>query len=116
MLEQSSVVSLVATGLSAVAIIYTTVIISRENIKNLKESLTEFKAEVKEDISKEKRHAMELAQQRLISIEKDVDEIFPRLRTAEDLGNKNCLVVTKLLQEHDKLLCIKEGLQQLHHP
>jgi hypothetical protein len=115
MLEQSSIVSLVATGLSAVAVIYTTVVINRENIKNLKSSLIEFKADIRSDIEKEKKHAMELAHQRITSIEKDVDEIFPRLRTAEDLGNKNCHVLTKLLTEHDRLICLKEGLKEGLH-
>jgi len=87
---------------SGSAIIWTTVVISRENVKNLKESLAEFKIDIHLAIDKEKRHAMAMAQQRMGTIEKDVDEIFPRLRKTESDSQKNCFALTEVMKN-----CIK---------
>ena len=108
MIDQSSIVTVCSALISFGGITYITTMINKNNVANLTSKLTEFKADIKEEITREKRHAMELAQQRIGAIEKDIDEIFPRLRTTEDGVKKNCLITTKLLQEHDKLVCMKE--------
>lgn len=92
MLDQASIISICSAG----AVIIATLKINSNTIQNLKDSLSEFKCDIKEEIGKEKRHAMELASQRIGNIEKDVDEIFPRLRTAEDNVKKNCFVVSSM--------------------
>lgn len=102
MLEQSSIISICSAIGSAGIVIYATVAVNKENIKNVKESLMEFKSDIKEEIAKEKKHAMELASQRIGSIEKDVDEMWPRLRRAEDNVQKNCLVVTQIQKDCDR--------------
>lgn len=70
--------------------------------QNIKESLTEFKSDIRKEIQTEKRHALELANQRIGCIEKDLDEIFPRLRGTEDNLKKNCFAITQVQQN-----CIK---------
>ena len=87
---------------------------TKSNVQNLKESLTEFKATIKETIKTEKDHALELGRTRIVAVEKDVSEIFPRLRSAEDAGQKNCIVLSKLLKDHDRLVCLREGKEQNH--
>lgn len=99
MLEQSSIITICSAIGSASVMIYATVAVNRENIKNVKESLMEFKADIKDEISKEKKHAMELANQRIGTIEKDVDEMWPRLRNVEDSAKKNCIVVTQIQKD-----------------
>lgn len=98
MLDQSSLISIA----SAIAVIAFNWGISRSTVQNTKESLSEFKSDIKEEIQREKRHALELAAQRIGSVEKDVDEMWPRLREAEDIGKKNCYNLTSM-QKNCKL-------------
>lgn len=70
--------------------------------QSVKESLAEFKTDIRKEIQTEKRHALELANQRIGCIEKDVDEIFPRLRGTEDNLKKNCFAITQVQQN-----CVK---------
>jgi hypothetical protein len=114
MLDQSSLISIA----SAIAIVAVNYGIIRSDSRNTKESLTDFKADIKksltdsktdikeslnifrsdlrEEIVKEKRHAMEVANLRIEPISKDVDEIWPRLRTVEESSNKNCYALTTM--------------------
>lgn len=102
MLDQSSLIS-IASAIAVIAFNWGT---SRSTVQNTKESLSEFKSDIKEEIQREKKHALELAQQRICSIEKDVDEIFPRLRATEDSMKKNCFEISGI-QKNCKLH--KEG-------
>jgi hypothetical protein len=111
MIEQSVAVSIVSSAITGLVMIVTNIMVNKTNVLNLKESLNEFKVNIKETIKTEKDHALEIGKQRIISVEKDVDEIFPRLRTAEQNTQKNCIVLTKLLQEHEKMICQK-GVHQ----
>lgn len=92
MLDTSSVISLCSAGIVIISMWKANSII----IQNFKESLSEFKTDIRGEISKEKEHAMELARQRMSNIEKDVDEIFPRLRATEDKIKKNCFTVDQM--------------------
>lgn len=96
MLEQSSVITIMSAFGSAGIILYGVSLINKTNLENLKASFTEFKGEIKEEIVKEKKHAMELAGQRIGGIEKDLDEIWPRFRKAEENINKNCYVLSTI--------------------
>jgi len=98
MIDQSSLIS-IASAIAVIAFNYGT---SRSTVQNTKDSLSEFKVDIKEEIQKEKRHALELANQRIGAVEKDVDEIWPRLREAEDTGKKNCFNLTNM-QKNCKL-------------
>lgn len=103
MLDQSSVISIC----SAVAVVVTNVIVTRSGLQNLKEQFMEFKGDIKTHIKTEKSHAMGMADTRIVSIEKDIDEIFPRLRSVEDSVRKNCFAITFVQQ-----MCVrhkKEG-------
>lgn len=95
-LDQSSIISILSGMITAGLVIYATIKVSENNIKNLKESLAEFKTDIKSEITKEKSHAMELAGQRMRTIEKDLDEIWPRFKIVEDTVNKNCYVLTTI--------------------
>lgn len=94
MIDSSSLISMGSAGVVVVSLWMT----NKYIMSNLQESLAEFKKDIKDEIKKEKSHAMELASQRLTTIEKDVDEIFPRLRKAEDNVNKNCYAITTMQQ------------------
>ena len=98
MLDQASLITIA----SAIAMIAFNYGFSKSTVQTTKESLSEFKTDVKEEIQKEKRHALELASQRIGSVEKDVDEMWPRLREAEDIGKKNCFNLTSM-QKNCKL-------------
>jgi len=97
-LDQSTVISLCSSGVVVIAMWMN----NKTIISNLKEQLVEFKSDIKLDIQKEKKHAMELAEQRLGAVEKDVDEIFPRLRLAEENVQKNCIILTNMKQACEK--------------
>jgi uncharacterized protein YciU (UPF0263 family) len=97
-LDQSTVISLCSSGVVVVAMWMN----NKTIISNLKEQLAEFKSDIKIDVQKEKKHAMELAEQRIGSVEKDVDEIFPRLRIAEENVQKNCIVLSNMKQACEK--------------
>lgn len=94
-MEQSSIIAIV----SGLSVIVSNIAINKAGLKSLKESLSEFKVEIKGEIKTEKNHAMQLADQRIGEIEKDVNEIFPRLRNAESKSDKNCIVVTQLQKD-----------------
>jgi ribosome-associated translation inhibitor RaiA len=98
MIDQASIISLCSAGVVVVSMWK----INTYTIQNLKESLKEFKTDVHVEIEKEKAHAMELAGQRFKSIEKNVDEIFPRLRNNEDKTKHNCFAVESIQKS-----CIK---------
>lgn len=107
MIDQSTLVSAVSSAITGIVVIVANIVVNKNNVTHLKESLSEFKINIKEIIHTEKSHALELGKARIVAVEKDVQEIFPRLRTAEDAGQKNCIVLTKLLQEHEKMMCRK---------
>ncbi len=69
---------------------------TKNTTKNIKESLCEFKVDIRREIATEKEHALELARQRINNIEKDVDEMFPRVRAIEDSVKKNCYAVKEI--------------------
>lgn len=98
---------------SSMTVVYSTIQINKTNTDNLKASFTEFKVEVKEEIQgvksevkaeiqSEKNHAMEMARQRMGTIEKDVNEIFPRLRKVEDDSSKNCFGLVQIQKRCEK--------------
>ena len=105
MIEQGTIVSILSSIITGAFIIAANTKVNKTNVENLEKSLNEFKINIKETIKTEKDHALEIGKQKIASVEKDVDEIFPRLRTAEANTQKNCIVLTKLLQEHDKMTC-----------
>lgn len=92
MLDQASLLT-IASAIAMIAFNYGT---SRSTNQNTKESLAEFKVAVDKEIQKEKRHALELASQRIGSIEKDVDEMWPKIREVEDISKKNCFNLTAM--------------------
>jgi len=69
---------------------------TKNTTKSIKESLSEFKVDIRREIATEKEHALELARQRINNIEKDVDEMFPRVRAVEDSVKKNCYAVKEI--------------------
>lgn len=108
MIEQGVAVSIVSSAITGLVMIVTNIMVNKTNVENLEKSLNEFKINIKETIKTEKDHALEIGKQKISAVEKDVDEIFPRLRTAEANTQKNCLLLTNLLKEHDKMVCRKE--------
>lgn len=108
MLEQSSIITIISafatmTGVAVGIKVYSkdtreTLVQFREDVnksltdlkQDMKDSVGTLRVEVKEEIHREKKNALELSNQRIGTVEKDVDEIWPRLREAEDTGKKNC--------------------------
>ena len=80
MLDQSSLISI---G-SAIAVIAYNYGMLRTMNQNIEKSFSEFKTNIEKEMEKEKVHVSELNQQRFGSIEKDVDEMFSRIRKAEE--------------------------------
>ena len=132
MLEPGTLVTLAGMAITGAITVVSMWKINSNTISSMEKTIEGNYKNLKETINTEKRHAMELAEQRIGSVEKDVDEIFPRLRaaengmerlisvernvsdmtprlrTTEDGVNKNCLLLTKLLKEHDSLTCQQE--------
>jgi len=65
-------------------------------IKNIEDRVASYKIDMEKMITNEKRHAIELVNTRLMNTEKDIDEIFPRLRVVEDSTAKNCYGLKQL--------------------
>lgn len=93
MLEQSSIISIVSAVCSAGTVIYATVKVNSNSIKNIEFSLSEFKKDIKSDIAEQKKSAMDLADRRFRPIEDNIREIFPRLRRTEDKTNENGMCI-----------------------
>jgi hypothetical protein len=93
--------SLISLG-SALVVVSSTIAVSRVMILNMKESLEEFKTWTREHIRTEKNHAMTIAEQRIVNIEKDVNEIFPRLRKVEDRTGENSICIKQIKKDCEK--------------
>jgi len=76
-------------------------------IKNIEDRVATYKADMEKMIHTEKRHAMDLSSAYIKNIEKDVDEIFPRLRKVEDSASANCFKVSQLEKN-----CIKHKIRE----
>ncbi len=74
-------------------------------IRNIEDRVASYKLDMEKMIVSEKRHAVELVNSRLGNTEKDIDEIFPRLRVVEDSTAKNCYGLKQLEKN-----CIKHKI------
>lgn len=102
MLDQSSIISICSAAGTVIVVVYTTIITSKINIQNLKEAMSEFKKDIKEDILNQKKDAMKLAGQKFCTIEDDIKEIFPRLRKTEEISRENSLCIDFIKKEIQK--------------
>ena len=65
-------------------------------IRNIEDRVASYKIDMEKMIVSEKKHAIDLVNTRLMNTEKDIDEIFPRLRVVEDSTAKNCFGLKQL--------------------
>lgn len=82
-----------ALGQTLVTII-SVLLSNRVIVKNLNEKVDTQKVDLIKMIESEKRNALELARLRIGHVEKDVDEIYPRLRSVEIKTQRNCDVLS----------------------
>ena len=82
---------------------------NRTIIKNLDEKIQLYKKDMEGRLKLEKEHAIALTELRLRNIEKDVDEMFPRLRSVEDCTQANSLTVHQLESNCIRHRLLKNG-------
>lgn len=91
-LDINTIVVVVSCGVTVGSMILN----NRTIIRNLDEKIQLYKTDMEGRLKMEKEHAISLAEVRFRSIEKDVDEMFPRLRATEDSTQANSLTIHQI--------------------